>query len=266
VAKLTLQDRRIVIARLVDNAPPVRLLQAVLPDPTFSPKLATLGLPARGGDGVAVLATKAAQSGVTGANDTTLLYAANGVTFTEVAREEAGAGKFSLFSDPVTNDQGTLLFVGTARSVGLGLPSKAGLWRSEGGAAPEILAQIGTAATGPTGLPLTDTTWKSFTSFALPDGVGAGAVFVAQVAGKGMPAAKKTGLWAVDSGNHPRLLLRTGTDVTLPDGAKQLTSFSLLTALPGSLGARRSYNGTGAVAVLATFVDHSQALLRVDVP
>ena len=42
--------------------------------------------------------------------------------------------------------------------------------------------------------------------------------------------------------------------------------FAALNALPGSFGARRSYNSTGSFAVQATFADKSQGLLRLDIP
>jgi hypothetical protein len=55
--------------------------------------------------------------------------------------------------------------------------------------------------------------------------------------------------------------------VTIAPGVtKKLANFKLLDALPGSFGSRRSYNSTGSVAVLATFTDKTQALLRVDIP
>ena len=51
-----------------------------------------------------------------------------------------------------------------------------------------------------------------------------------------------------------------------PGVIKKVLSFRLLDALPGSFGSRRSYNATGSVAVLATFTDKTQALLRIDIP
>jgi|GEM_PF-2354009 len=266
IAKFTLLDRRTAIVRLTDNGTPTRLLQAFLPDPHFPTKLTKLGLPAMGGPAVAVCATKAPQPGITAANDSTLLVAADGVNFTEVAHEEIGPGKFSLLSDPVANDQGAVLFAGTQRATGPRLPVTAGLWRHDGSGPATILAQVGAAACDATGQPMMDTTWKTFTSFALPDGPGAGPVFVAQLTGKAVNAAAKTGLWAVDSDEKMRLILRTNTDVLLPRGSRKLTGFTLLNALPGSFGARRSYNSTGAVAVLATFADRTQAILRLDIP
>lgn len=266
IAKLILLDRRTVIVRLADNDTPAPLLQAFLPDPHFPTKLAKLGLPAMGGHAVAVCATKAPQPGVTAANDSALLVATDGVTFAEAASEAAGAGKFSLLSDPVANDQGMVLFAGTQRATGPRLPVTAGLWRFDGSGPAAILAQAGTTACDAAGQLLTDTKWKSFTSFALPDGPGAGPLFVAQLTGKAVNVAAKTGLWAVDSNKKMRLILRTNTDVLLPRGFRKLTGFTLLNALPGSFGARRSYNSTGAVAVLATFADRSQAILRIDIP
>jgi hypothetical protein len=45
-----------------------------------------------------------------------------------------------------------------------------------------------------------------------------------------------------------------------------LADIALLTATPGAYGVARSYNAAAALAVLATFADGSQALLRLDLP
>jgi hypothetical protein len=112
---------------------------------------------------------------------------------------------------------------------------------------------------------------------------GAGLIFTAEMAGKDennkpFTAANKLGLWAEESTTPGKLrLLRRGGQIIQvldpapsvpPPGfiAKTLASFRLLDALPGSFGSRRSYSSNGSVAVLATFTDKSQALLRVDVP
>ena len=58
--------------------------------------------------------------------------------------------------------------------------------------------------------------------------------------------------------------MRTGDSLTM--GGARIASLSLLGALPGSYGATRSYNALGSVALLATFADRSQKILRVDIP
>ncbi|MHA3772852.1 DUF7453 family protein [Verrucomicrobiota bacterium sgz303538] len=270
VAKLILSDKRTAIVRIKADGTLIKLLQSGAEDPNLGAKLAALGLPALGNPSVAVLATKAQTSGVGAANDSVLLHAPDGVTFTEVARENDSANvpdeaKFASFSDPVTNDQGEVLFFGTLRGSSVKNTNQSALWWTNGGA-PELIARLGNPAVDKDGNPLTDTAWKAFTSYALSDGSNAGPVFLAQLSGKGVTAQTKLGLWSVDSNGITRLLLRTGDEITMPTGSKRVTGINLLNALPGSFGARRSYNATGSLAVQATFSDKSQAILRIDLP
>ncbi len=265
LAKLALANGKSAVVRIENAGPQIQLLQTGQGDPGV--KLSGLSLPAMGGEGVAVQATLAIQAGVSAANDHVLLYAGEGTSFSEAVREEAGPGKFAGFSDPVLNDQGEMLFFGTQRPSGVpGALKVSALWSSGGTAPPKIVARVGAPAPDTDGVPLADSVWSAFSSFALPDGIGAGPVFIGTMRGPAVTAQNKRGLWAVDSGGALRLLLRTGSDIQGLAGTKRLTEFTLLNALPGSFGARRSYNATGSLAVLATFSDRSQALLRVDVP
>ena len=267
VAKLTLLNRRVVIARILDDGTITVLLRTGVADANLGTTLATLGLPALGGTAVAVLATRAKQAGaITVANDAAMYYAADGTTFTQVVAEGSAGGNFASFSDPVANDQGALMFYGTKRTTIPRTPSVNALWISNGGNAPEMVARVGDTAVDRNGLPLPGTAWSAFPTFALPDGVGAGPVFVGQLAGSGVDAQSKLGLWARDSDGNTRMLLRAGQQFILPNGTKRVTNFTLLNALPGTYGARRSYNSTGSFAVLVTFADRSQAVLRLDVP
>ncbi|MDB6174247.1 MAG: peptidyl-prolyl cis-trans isomerase cyclophilin type [Chthoniobacteraceae bacterium] len=260
LAKLTLADRRTVVATLHNDGTQATLLQTR----AAGAGLASLSLPALGGSSVAVLATKAIAPGITAANDSALYFAPNGTEFTDVIREEPGAGKFASFSDPVVNDQGEMLFFGTRRGAVAGSPSVTALWQINHLSPLQLVAQIGGPAADKEGNPLADTVWSTFTSFALPD--GSGPVFVAQLSGRAVTGQKKLGLWAADSAGKVRQLLRTGDDVPFPAGAKRLTGFTILNALPGSFGVRRSYNASGALALQATFADRTQAILRVNVP
>ncbi|MDB6152285.1 MAG: peptidyl-prolyl cis-trans isomerase cyclophilin type [Chthoniobacteraceae bacterium] len=262
VAKLTLADRRTVVATLHSDGTRAALLQTR--SASQGSGLASLSLPALGGSSVAVLATKAIAPGITAANDAALYFAPNGTEFTDVIREEPGVGKFASFSDPVVNTQGEMLFFGTRRGDVARSPSVNALWQINHLSALQLVAQIGGSAVDKEGTPLADTVWSAFTSFALPD--GSGPVFVAQLSGRAVTGQKKLGLWAADSAGKVRQLLRTGDDVPVPAGPKRLTGFTILNALPGSFGVRRSYNATGALALQATFADHSQAILRVNVP
>ena len=263
VVKLTLLTRQSIVARVLSDGTLVPLLRTGVFDANLGGTLALLGLPAIGGEGVALFAKQAAHSA---AYDGIVLYAPTGTDFAPAAREEAGLGKFVSFSDPVTNDQGDILFYGVQKATELRKPNVTALWLTNGTDAPAIVAQVGAAATDAEGHALADTTWSAFSSFALPGGPGAGPIFVGQLAGRGVNGGSKLGLWAVDSGSVVRQILRTGQDIVTPNGTKRLASFTVLNALPGSFGARRSYSATGAVAVQATFTDRSQALLRLDVP
>jgi cyclophilin family peptidyl-prolyl cis-trans isomerase len=278
LAKFTLLSKSVHLVRIDSAGAATTLLQTGLPGANFSAKLTTLGLPALGGSGIAVLATKTLATGATTAtNDTTLLFAPTGSTFTEALTENAaadvtgttniaGTSKFATFTDPAINDQGALVFSATLRGGLAAASNLGGLWQTDGLSAPEPVARLGAHATDATGHELPDTTWSSIVSFALPDGPGAGAIFRATLAGKGATTATNAGLWAVDSTGLVRLLLRTGQTITLPTGDKKISAFTLLNALPGSFGTRRSYNAHGSVAVQVTFVGGAQAVLRLDVP
>lgn len=278
LAKATLIDKRVVLVRLDANGLPTTLLQTGAPGSNFSQRLTTLSLPAMGGAGVAVLATKAPATGTTTTtNDTTLLFAPAGSAFNEAATEDAaadvtgttnaaGTSKFATFTDPASNDQGAMLFSATLRGGVAPGSNLGGLWQTDAVSAPEPVARLGAHATDASGGELADTTWSNFVSFALPDGPNAGAIFRATLAGKGATTATNAGLWAADSTGLVRLLLRTGQTITLPTGDKKVSAFTVLNALPGSFGARRSYNANGSVAVQVTFVGGAQAVLRLDIP
>ena len=264
LAKLTLADKRVAFVKIANNGQQTLLLQTNTAGAGIPARLANIGIPALGGPGITVSVTKAIQPGVLKSNDTVLLRSADGATFTELLAEDAALGAFATFSDPVVNSVGDILFFGSQRASIPRAPSTNALWLSDGVSAPEIIAAIGAAATAPDGTNLADTTWSKFTTFALPDGIGP--VFIAQVKGRAVNGGNKVGLWAADSAGTLRQLLRTGDSITLPTGATTLKGFTLLNALSGSLGARRSYSSNGSLAVQATFADRTQALLRIDVP
>ena len=260
LAKLTLADKRVILVKLGPSGTLTTLLQTNSASSGIAAALGSLGIPAYGSPGIAVLGTKLPQPGITKANDVALLRSLDGATFTELLGESILPEGFSAFSDPVMNSAGGVLFLGTRRAALAGNPPINGLWFASTPGTAQSIAAIGSVAVDSDGTLLADTVWSKFTTFALPESMGP--VFVAEVKGRAVSAKTKTGLWAVDSHGTTRQLLRTGQTI----GAKQLTSFTLLNALPGSFGARRSYNGTGSVAVLATFSDRTKALLRIDLP
>lgn len=263
LAKLTLADKRTVLVSIAADGTVTHLVQAGAADAAFSAPLTALGLPSAGGSGVAVLATKARVPGVSAVNDSALLFAPTATPFSTAVAEDAAAetARFSALSDPVANDRGSILFFSTLRG-----GMNPALFQTDGASEPEVVARQGSTAVDADGHSIPGVMWKNITSFALPDGAGAGAIFIAELSGSAVNSSNKLGLCAVDSTGLPRLLLRTGASVSLPNGTKTVKSFTALNALPGSFGARRSYNATGSVAVQATFTDKSQSLIRLDIP
>ncbi len=260
LAKLTLADKRVTLVKLSSAGASTTLLETNSAISGITAALGSISVSSYGGPGIAILATKSPQPNVTKANDTAILRSNTGATFTELIAESGLPDGFGAFSDPVMNSAGDVLFLATRRAALAGNPSVNALWLHKNTGTTALLAALGAAAVNEAGAPIADTVWSKFSTFALPDSMGP--VFVAQVKGRAVSANTKTGLWAVDSQGITRQLLRTGQTV----GAKQITSFTLLNALPGSFGARRSFNGTGSLAVLATFSNRTKSILRIDVP
>jgi len=178
-----------------------------------------------------------------------------------------GGATFASFADPVMNDTPRAVFLAKIAGTNFTTANNTALYDWDATYAVSEIVSTGRAAADGNAVALADTAWKSFTNYALPDGPGVGVIFSAEVTGKAVTAKNKLGLWAEDSEGLVRMLLRGDQDVTLSPGVtKKLANFTLLDALPGSFGSRRSYNSSGSVAVLATFTDKTQALLRVDVP
>lgn len=179
-----------------------------------------------------------------------------------------GAPTFTAFTDPAVGDSPWASFRGTFTGKA---PATTGIFQWTG-STPRQVALGGDAAPDKVGTAIPDTAFKTFLNYAQPDGPTARPVFVAEVTGKAVTATNKLGLWAETGTKSLSLLLRNGQDVSVPNPVagppltKKLASFRLLDSLPGSFGSRRSYNAQSSVAVLATFTDKSQALLRPDIP
>jgi hypothetical protein len=144
--------------------------------------------------------------------------------------------------------------------------NKIGLWLGDLAHGARPLARAGDPATDAAGNPLQNVTWKSFPSYAMSSGSNSGPIFIAQLTGNAVTSKDKLGLWGLDSEANVRLLLRTNAKLNVGGVDKAVASFSLLNAPAGSFGARRSYNSTGSIALLATLTDKKQALVRIDIP
>lgn len=277
VAKATLADGRTVILRLVSGEEPAPILvtQLSAEELELTTRWTKFGLPALGhlGDGYVVQGTLQSLRGeVTTSDDTALLYCWDGSHFGELVREndpafEVGGPVFASFLDPVINGEGEALFQGTLRGAGVTAKNKIGLWRGFPGEL-ELAVQLGDTATDAEGEEVAGRTWTAFVNHALPD--GRGPLFLAKIAGAGIGATNNQGLWSQGADGKIREIIRLGDEVPVSSESnaptRKIKTFTLLTAPAGVFGATRSFNATGSTAVLATFTDKSQAILRLDLP
>jgi hypothetical protein len=224
---------------------------------------------ASNGAGFTVAATlKLDIGGVLEKNNEALLFSSDGSTWSAFARENdpapvtpAGA-RYDSFLDPVINDAGNIAFLATLRGRGVDDRNDMALFSGPANE-PVLIARLGGAVPDEDGA-TTAAVWSKFVSSALPSGPGAAPIFLAKTRGGDTNANNNLGLWAVDSQGTLRRLLRTGT--ALSDGGPLFTGFKLLNAASGAYGVTRSFNTSGSVALVATFADATQALLRVDIP
>ena len=257
----------LIIAVEDDGTPHLRLSTVGITTLVAGP-VTKIGLPGTAGAGTSVRAT--VKFPAPGKTVDALFYAAVAGDFTSFLKVgdpiNAGTGTvptFIAFADPAVGDAPWVAFRGTFTGKA---PATTGLFQWTG-TTPRTVALGGSPAPDADGNPIAETAFKTFLNYAQPDGPTARPVFIAEVTGKAVTGATKLGLWAETGGKSLRLLLRNGQDVTVSPGVvKKLASFRLLDALPSSFGSRRSYNASSSVAVLATFTDKSQALLRLDIP
>jgi hypothetical protein len=208
--------------------------------------------------------------GTTKRNDSALAVGAAGEAFTIIAREESVAfdvpgATFRNFFDPVINDAGRISFIAGLKGSSIENHNSVGVWWGTPHALG-LLARSSSASPDAAGQTVPDRVWRTFVSLAIPDGAEAGPVLLARVQGTGIQSKNNLGLWAVDSGGQLRELLRTGDIVSVGDRQKSLAKMTLLNSSVGIFSTQRSYNATGSLALLATFTDKSQALLRIDIP
>ena len=276
-AKLTLADKRMALVQF-ENAT-TRSILALTGDSTGFPDSSTwnsFGLPSQCGVPGEIIATGTIAplaGAVTKSNDTAIGTSWNG-TFTGVQREGETTPidglTWASFYDPVMNDFGRSAFLATVKGVGVTAANKTTLWWNDA-SDPLLLARTNdpeSPVPDRTGAAVDGRLWSGITAYALPYGESSAPVFIAKVKGSGIKTNSNIGLYAVDSTGQLRELLRTNDPIDFgsPIGSKTVKSFTLLNATPGSYGVGRSYNTNGALAVLVTLNDKSQALLRVEIP
>ncbi len=153
---------------------------------------------------------------------------------------------FSTLYDPVLQDDGSVAF--RALLAGVRPGNHDSLWWQPAGGALKLLAQEGQPAgiIGPQ--------WVSFDSVAIrPQG---GPLFTATI------SDGTSGVWALDYTGHLHKLFRTGDTI----GVKPLAGFTILKALPGTMGMTRSFNGTQLLVWRATFKDGTTGIVETVVP
>ncbi len=270
VAKAALTDGRVLIVKIAPDGTATPLLSTADAATPVDPaaKWKNFGLPAVGelGAGFAVAAKlKATLGGVLGTDNSTLLFSDDGTDWSVFAREGGAAPgglSYATFFDPVVNDSGDAAFLATLQGAGITEKNQTALF---GGSPddPQLLARLGSPVPDESGA-ATTAVLNKFISFALPGGPDAGVIFLGKTSGGDTTAANKLALWAVDSQGKLRRVLRTGD--TLASGGPAITNLALLNAANGAFGVARSYSATRSIALVATFADTTQALLRVDLP
>ena len=218
------------------------------------------------GAGFAIAATlKPAFGGVLPTDNGVLLTSTDGAVWSVFAREGGAAPgglSYASFFDPVVNDTGDVAFLATLQGAGITAKNQTALFGGLPGD-PQFVARLGSPVPNESGV-ATTAVWSKFISFALPGGPDAGTVFLAKTSGGDTTPENKLALWAVDSQGKVRRVLRTGD--ALASGGSPITDLTLLTATNGAFGVTRSFSATGSIALVATFADTTQALLRVDLP
>ena len=283
VVKVSLTDGRTMLVKVASGG----TVTPILSTGTFATPIAasarwlSFGLPAMGSEGtnfVVAAALRPGFGGVLTANDTALLASSDGSVWNVFAREGDNAPvtpagpRYATLLDPVANDIGQVAFIASLRGPGVTASNGAAVFAglpgilqgpAQFGPPLQAVARLGDHPPDEDGI-ATTALWTRLTTCALPGGAGAGVVFLGETSGGDTTVTNKLALWAVDSHGTLRRLLRTGDQLT--PGASPVTGITLLTALPGSYGATRSYNATGSLALLATFANHTQTLLRLDLP
>jgi cyclophilin family peptidyl-prolyl cis-trans isomerase len=263
-AVLTLADKSNVFVRIDSAGALAPMLQTTQPIDGLSTKLASFGPPSLAGLHAVLLGKRAPQTGVSGANDTAILRAANSTTWSEVIVEQAESGGFFALGEPVGNADGDVIFSASRRGNTASQAPVKGLWSASNGGAPALLASLGSGATDADGVAIPNAFWSKFLSYALPD--NGFALFTAQMSGSAVTSKTNVGLWSMTANGRIRKLLRTGDTIPLSVGPRTVTGFTVLNALPGSLGVRRTYTATGIVAVQVKLSDGAETMLRFWLP
>ena len=280
-ARISLSDKTQAIASLIPNAAPILHARLGVADSVGRIPL-KLGIPDAFQTGIASLVNwKVATGIVTSKDDSAVVVHQPGGAgaVIVVAREGAPApgiagAKFSSFGDPIGARQvpiyeNHVVFRATASGPGLTPANNTGIWRfavqAVGGnplSAAVLIARKGAEAPGTNGAK-----FASFDSMATMDENEFSVLFTGKLAGRGVNATNNFGLWAAEMGPMPKLVLRTGQQVTVGASTKTVSLFSVLGPVLGTPTQHRaSESGGRRVAVRASFTDRTEAVLTVRIP
>lgn len=175
------------------------------------------------------------------------------------------APRFANFQDPVINDDGRVVFLATLQGPGVTAKNKSGLFFRVAGSGVFLVARLGSEVPDRNGASIKDVVLSKIVSYALSsDAAGGSLLLLAEVKGPGVTAKNKLRFYALSGMSMLKEVIRTSD--TLSTNGPTVTKFSLLNALPGSTGTARSYNQMKSVALVATFSDQTQRIVRVDLP
>jgi len=231
-------------------------------DATF----ASYGLPAGSTQSLAFLGSLSLNRtlGITSANARGV-FALEGNRFAPVMRvgddQLFNNARVTALKDPVLSSDGGIAYLATLK--GPHRFTATSLWWKRPGQPREFVTMDRLDASDlPNGL------FKSFTSLAIA--ANRGPIFTATLfPGGGITKATANGAWAMDFKGELRLLVQAGVtqiDLSGTAGMKTVKSFTMLKALPGSVGVTRSFNDAQQVVWLATFTDKTQAIVTTEIP
>ncbi len=237
-----------------------------------APTITSFGLPAFGSGHCAVLANlgTGGANRVTGNNNVALITADGQNDPVLLAREGDLVGiddgghpmnnlRISALQDPIVGAGGNVAFRFTASDSDRGA-SVVAIGYSADGATCQVLANAGGRAPG-------GGVWSSFGSLVLPKSAAGGPVFLGTLAVDPAAAvnnANRLGMWGVGSDGALQLLFCDGDVLNVGGTNKTVRSFAALA--PGGSGSASGYDDAGNIAIVATFADGSQALVRVAIP
>lgn len=278
-ARITLNDKTQAIAELIPNSAPQLVARTSIADPSgrFPSKL---GIPDSFQTGIAALVTWKPMLGVVTTKDDSaiVIHKSDGSVDIVVRESEPAPGltgaKFLSFGDPIGARQTPIYenyvaFRATVSGAGFTAANNTGIWRYTAQpvgvnppSAPVLIARKGAEAPGTSGAKFT-----SFDSMATMDENDFSVLFTGKLAGRGVKAANNFGLWAADTGPTPKLVLRTGQQVTVGASTKTISLFSVLGPVLGTPTQHRASEAGGRrIAVRASFTDRTEGVLTVRVP